>query len=92
MQIFLNMYSVNYCQLLVRLGTGLIWPNKKVCVFPVTCPQKLGKVGRKIFFFFFLQTLIDVMIIMHDQGIKNHDILLLINEVVDSFFLVLNWH
>ena len=37
-------------------------------------PKKLGYVGRKIFFF--LQTLIDVTIIMLDQGIENHDIII----------------
>ena len=44
------------------------------------------------FFFFFFFTLIDVRIIMHDQGIERSKIevpriiLLLINEVVDSFY------
>ena len=28
-------------------------PKKKICVFPVTSPKKLGKVGRFFFFFFF---------------------------------------
>ena len=45
-------------------------------------PQKIrvGRhVGRKIFFFyfyflFFLEPLIDIMIIMHDQSKENHDI------------------
>ena len=56
-------------------------------------PQKI-RVGRSenlfffFFYFFFTNSLIDVMIIMHhhiimDQGIM---VLLLINEVVDSFF------
>ena len=35
-------------------------------------PQKI-RVGRSENF---LQTLIDVMIIMHDQGIENHDIII----------------
>ena len=39
-------------------------------------PQKI-RVGRsENLFFFFVQTLIDVMIIMHDQGIENHDIII----------------
>ena len=44
-------------------------PNKKVCVFPVTCPKKLGKVGRKIFFFFFFFFLLESQI----DVIENHE-------------------
>ena len=53
-------------------------------------PQKI-RVGRSenlfflFLFFIFLEPLIDIMIIMHDQGIENHDILL-INEVIGSLF------
>ena len=35
-------------------------------------PQKIRVVRSENF----LQTLIDVMIIMHDQGIENHDIII----------------
>ena len=41
-------------------------------------PQKI-RVGRSenlFFFFFFLESLIDIMIIIHDQGSENHDIII----------------
>ena len=49
-------------------------------------PQKI-RVGRSenLFFFFFLQTVIDVLIIMHDQGIM---ILLLINDLLTAYFVL----
>ena len=37
---------------------------------------RVGRSENLFFFFFFLQTLIDVMIIMLDQGIENHDIII----------------
>ena len=55
----------------------VIRPNKK-SMYVSGCMPKKSRVGRSenLFFFFFLQTLIDVMIIMHDQGIENHDIII----------------
>ena len=38
-------------------------------------PQKI-RVGRSENLFFFFKSLIDVMIIMHDQGVENNDSLL----------------
>ena len=37
---------------------------------------RVGRSENLFFFFFFylLEPLIDIMIIMHDQGIENHDI------------------
>ena len=28
-------------------------PNKNICLVPVTCPPKIGRVGRDFFFFYF---------------------------------------
>ena len=42
-----------------------------MCVFSYM-PQKI-RVGRLENLFFFLESLIDVMNIMTDQGIKNHE-------------------
>ena len=36
--------------------TYLVGPNKKICVFRVTTPKKLGRVGRDLIFFFFFFT------------------------------------
>ena len=38
-------------------------------------PKKI-RVGRSENLFFFLESVFDVMNIMHDQGIKNHDIII----------------
>ena len=27
-------------------------PNKKICLVPVTCPKKVGRVGREFFLFY----------------------------------------
>ena len=30
----------------------MVRPNKKICLVPVTCPKKVGRVGRHFFLFY----------------------------------------
>ena len=49
----LSIAKVQKIQVLFKRKNSNIRPNKKICVFTVTCQQNLGSVGRHYYYFFF---------------------------------------
>jgi hypothetical protein len=47
----------------------LIRPNKKICVFTVTCQKNLGSVGRHLFFYLFIFLSAKPKIVVPGSGI-----------------------